>query len=190
MIIKEKKPSIRQFTFFQEKGDEDYGTCMWATFTLDTDSYSLLIESDCGNYTYGWVPTPNAESFVHLMSRVGYEYLLGKMAEKEYFDIDKSIEKTIKNIKDYFGEDDESEIPEYLFQEIRNIRDIYDVYDKSEFYRKCDEVIYRECEELSGDTFEIIDIFTDYTPNAKKIFEVFINYLQPLLITECRKDSV
>ncbi len=57
------QPCITRISYRQEKGDSDYGTCLWADFEFDTINYRLQIMSDCGNYSYQWVPTPGKESF-------------------------------------------------------------------------------------------------------------------------------
>lgn len=184
MKISEVKPEIRQFRFLQEKSDSEYGLCLWADFTLDCKNYTLLIDSDCGSYTYGWTPTPDAESFVHLMSRINKEYLLGKIAEKSHFDIEASIEQTIDNIRAYYDEDEDEEyscIPDVISQEIK---DLYDHGSPEMFFHACEELIERECDELSPDTFEIISVVTDYTAEAKRIAKIFRDCLQPLLKQE------
>ena len=45
-------PCITRISYRQEKGDSDYGTCLWADFEFDTINYRLQIMSDCGNYSY------------------------------------------------------------------------------------------------------------------------------------------
>lgn len=57
-------PCITRISYRQEKGDSNYGTCLWADFEFDTINYRLQITSDCGNYSYQWVPTPGKESFL------------------------------------------------------------------------------------------------------------------------------
>lgn len=72
-------PAIIALGFQREKGDSDYGTCMWAIFFIDTENYDLQVMSDCGEYAYGWYPTPEVESFLKLLSRINESYLLDKI---------------------------------------------------------------------------------------------------------------
>ena len=73
---------------------------MWARYTFDCDNGRLNINSDAGDYTYGWGHNVH-EEFMHLMGRVDAGYLLNKLSNLSVFDIAKSKAKTIKNIKEY-----------------------------------------------------------------------------------------
>ena len=73
-------PCITRISYQQEKGDSNYGTCLWADFEFDTINYRLQIMSDCGNYSYKWVPTPGKESFFGLCRRIKPDYLLSKIS--------------------------------------------------------------------------------------------------------------
>ena len=96
MTITVEKPEIITLMYRQEKTDADYGSCLWARFQFDLKNYTLHIEGDCGNYTHGWVPTPEHESFLHLCGRFDYEYLLYKMSNKTVIDSEK-LGKRSKN---------------------------------------------------------------------------------------------
>lgn len=184
MRIEELKPSIRQFYFTQEKTDPDYGSCLWATFNMDTENYTLYIESDCGNYAYGWPPTPKSESFIELMSRVNEDYLLGKIAEEDQFNFEVSKEKTIANIKQWFEyEPDEEKVTE-IMSEI-NYR-VYYTGDQNYFYHEIDEIL--EDYEIP-DAHELIHIEMEYSAQAKRIAKIFCEVLQPVLKEECRKET-
>ena len=84
------KPSIITFAYKQLKDDEDYGSCLWARFNLDLVNYSMTIESDCGNYSYEWIPTPETESFLHLCSRFNKSYLLEKLSSRSRVNTDET----------------------------------------------------------------------------------------------------
>lgn len=75
-------PRIVSIIYQQERSDSDYGSCLWARFYLDLQNYHMSIESDCGNYSYGWCPTPDRESFLHLLCRMDKSYLLDKLAKR------------------------------------------------------------------------------------------------------------
>lgn len=184
MTIKEVQPSIRQFKYRQEKGDPDYGMCMWATFNLDTENYTLNIESDCGNYSYGWTPTPKSESFVHLMSRVEYEYLLEKLAVRDVFDYEESKKQTIENIWDYYGDNEHPvhsilsaiEYEECFFEIQSNEHDFYRTIESELKNHNC------------MDIFETIAVVKDYNAGAKRIVKIFCEVLQPILKKECEVE--
>lgn len=185
MTIQEVKPAIRQFKYRQEKGDPEYGTCLWAIFNLDTENYTLTIESDCGNYSYGWIPTPNSESFIHLMSRVEEGYLLGKISNETEFDYKASKAQTIQNIKWAF-ESEPEDIDAILIQ-IDSQECISDMkYSDRDFYHEMDDILsdYDCC-----DRFEIINCVMDYTAQAKRIAHIFCTVLQPILKEECKKEE-
>ena len=175
-------PNIRQFTFRQERGDPDFGSCMWASFILDCENYDLCITSDCGNYSYGWVPTPQAESFEHLMSRIYGEYLLEKISQKSEFDYEGSLNQVIGWLKD--AEADDGEIQRFReHMEWENRFGLVDCYDNS-FVDACMEILTElgyediiEYDEYNGCVY-------DYPAGAKKIVEIFCEYLQPLLKEE------
>ena len=88
MTVTVEKPKIITLLYRQEKSDSDYGSCLWARFYLDTQNYTMSIESDCGNYSYGWYPTPDSESFLHLLCRMDGGYLRDKLAERTIVDGD------------------------------------------------------------------------------------------------------
>ena len=175
MKIESIKPSIIQLKFYQEKTDKDYGSCLWGNVVIDRDNYTLFIESDCGNYSYGWTPTPKSESFVKLLCRMESEYLLRKISDMSCFDFEKSKEQTYTNIREYFEYDGTNEA-----QKIIERLD-YDLdlnCDEESFYRACEEsfVGYNVC-----DSFEIIHIEKDYPAGAKKIADIFKSTIQPYL---------
>ena len=90
-------PCITRISYRQEKGDSDYGTCLWADFEFDTINYRLQITSDCGNYSDQWVPPPGKESFFGLCRRFDPGYLLSKLSRESEI----NIKATAKNIVEY-----------------------------------------------------------------------------------------
>lgn len=180
--INEITPNIRQFTFRQERDDPDFGLCVWASFILDCENYDLCITSDCGNYAYGWTPTPQAKSFVHLMSCIHDKYLLGKISQKSEFDYEGSLNQVIGWLKD--AEADDGEIQRFReHMEWENRFGLVDCDDKS-FVDACMEILTElgyediiEYDEYNGCVY-------DYPAGAKKIVEIFCKYLQPLLKEE------
>lgn len=175
MKIKNIVPDVVQLKFYQEKTDSDYGSCLWGNVIIDCANYTLLIESDCGSYSYGWIPTPNTESFIRLLCRMNSDYLLGKISDRTCIDFEKSKEQTYENIREYFEYDDINAANEI----IENLDYVLDTsYGEESFYRACEEAFigYNIC-----DSFEIIHIEKDYPAGAKKIAEIFKNTIQPYL---------
>lgn len=173
-----KKPTIITIEFRQEKEDEDYGSCMWARFVLDTENYDMHITSDCGNYGYGWVPTPKQESFLKLLSRMDSEYLLGKIASMDTVD----TEETYNHIKEYLEYISDGKTFEELDVDMQRI------YAACTYSNKKDVVdsILSEIElsELEDEVSEF-DLYENicmtYSASQKKIGEVFKKHIKPFL---------
>lgn len=174
-------PEIVTIAFRQEKTDKDYGSCMWARFNFDTKNYSLSIESDCGSYHYGWTPTPLSETFLQLCSRFDYEYLLYKISDMTVVDgaaTWKAIKELVQDIicdfdlDGCFDEDDLEELEGACYHN-RDERDAFDcissVLDDTRLYDKYETMYIWDA------------IQKDYPVNAKKIVEVFRDYIQPEL---------
>ena len=169
MTITENEPRTKQFVLRQEKGDSDYGSCLWAVITFDLDRYSMTAESDCGNYAYCWVPTPKSESFLHLMCRIEADYLLGKISSRSHFNLEQSKTDTLEDLKlnDY-------EISNDAIEQINDI----DTASEETFYRECDDILRGE---NVMDTFELIGCVKEYPAGAVKFAEIFVENLQPHL---------
>ena len=176
----EKAPNTIVLEFRQEKGiDPDYGSCLWAVFTFDLERYSMTIMSDCGNYAYGWGPTPQSEGFMHLMARIDRGYLLDKIAKRNNIntpDTFKAVESLINKMgidtdkRDRYGSliIDMEEIKSACQHDTE--RDVYDAL-KGEFngtrMDDCDDYDIWCC------------IVTDYSANALKIAQIFEDYIKP-----------
>ena len=175
MKVTVKKPQIITLLYRQEKSDPDYGSCLWARFYLDTQNYTMSIESDCGNYSHGWYPTPDSETFLHLLCRMDKDYLLCKLAERTVVDGDATWED-LKAMIECEGED----LDDYVWQELEAA-----CYHK----RSADEVYASVVEALKytpvEDEIEACSIYgcvdMDYAANAKKIVEVFLTAIVPVL---------
>ena len=159
--VSTRTPPLISLYFCQESGDPDYGSCLWAVFNFDLERYELSITSDCGNYAYGWVPTHKSESFMHLMARLDSGYLLDKLASPCVINEEATFE-AVKEIKDSCYQSNE--------------RDVHDALE-------------RKFEGTSMETCDDYDLWSciqkDFTTNAKKIVQVFMEYIQPV----CKKIS-
>ena len=181
MTITIEKPEVITLLYKQEKGDEDYGSCLWARFYLDTKNYTLSIESDCGNYLYGWTPTPDSESFLHLLARMDSDYLLYKISNESVIDSDATAAGMLELIKEV-ADTECVELDEWDLQQIEDAcyhhgdeRDLVDAV--------LDAVIPTEVRKaLDRDTYSLYSsVRKDYPAGAKKIAEIFKNCIRPVI---------
>lgn len=176
------KPSIVTFAYKQLKDDEDYGTCLWARFNLDLVNYSMTIESDCGDYSYSWTPTPETESFLHLCSRFNKDYLLGKLSSQSRIDDNATWKAILENIED--NNIDTENI------DLRYLKGLCFAY--SEISMLFNE-LEKEIENLGlSNIFETATlwdcIIMDYPYAAVKIVDVFLEHIVPK-IKEYEEDK-
>ena len=168
-------PRIVSIIYQQERSDSDYGSCLWARFYLDLQNYHMSIESDCGNYSYGWCPTPDHESFLHLLCRMDKSYLLDKLAKRTVV----NGEATFEAMKEML-ESEEIKLSDDLMDELkeacyhnRTVASVYDDVSSALKYTGLDDTI--------GD-YEIYScIVMDYSSSAKKIVDVFKSAIVPKL---------
>ena len=174
MKIESITPRIVRIAYHQEKGDKDYGSCMWAYFDFDLDRYMLNVQSDCGNAAYRWLETPDSESFLHLMGRIDEDYLMWKFFQPEQID----VEATMKNIREAMNldemDEDEREDTESYLEEIENQIDCCG--SEAEAYKLI-------CEWNDEHDLELDDLFEitvkDFDYSQKKICRIFKEFIQP-----------
>lgn len=173
--VKIENPNILVIAFCQDKNDEDYGECLWARFTFDLINYALSIQSDCGNYSYTWKPTPDLESFLQLCTRFADEYLLEKLSTRKNINND----KTWENVQNLIEQVPLSVEPDWDLDEIKNTC-LYTNLESA--YDDIQDVFH--CTGLE-DWFEgeqILDcIAKDFPTGAKKIVEIFQTHIVPVL---------
>lgn len=184
--VSTRTPPLISLYFCQERGDPDYGSCLWAVFNFDLERYELSITSDCGNYAYGWVPTHKSESFMHLMARLDSGYLLDKLASPCVINEEATFE-AVKELMEAWGVDfsetdrwgdpvfDMDEIKDCCYQS--NERDVHDALERKfegTSMETCDDYDFWGC------------IQKDFTTNAKKIVQVFMDHIRPM----CKKLSL
>ena len=179
MNVAIEKPEIISLLYTQEKSDPDYGSCLWARFYLDLNNYTMAIESDCGNYTYGWVRTPNSESFLQLLSRMDPDYLLDKISSETVIDGN----ATAENFKEFIEECAESEFIELSDCEWERIHDACYHHDtvRDVVEAVMDEITSTELKQaLEYDSYYLwSNVAMDYPASAKKIAAVFGNCIKP-----------
>ena len=171
-------PRLVTIKLTQEKTDPDYGSCLWARFMLDLDRYSMQIMSDCGSYAYAWCPTPDSESFLHLVGRMESDYLLGKISDQTVVDTEatyKAVIRYLEELKEYKEIDEENS------------------YDLDDILSDCNSYTQRDCMESLMRTLDATSYFqnydyedlaycvqTQYPANARKVGEIFEKYIKPL----------
>lgn len=168
--VAEIKPNMFCLEYRQEKGDEDYGSCLWARFVFNLDRYELSITSDCGKYGYKWCETPEHESFLELMARIHDDYLLSKIyGGADVFDYEGTKEWAYAFYSDD-GEDKEK--LDEIFEQVE-----WSGYPDSarEFLKTFDD----ESDGYFVDTWEL-PVYK-YPPNALKIVSVFEEHIQPYI---------
>lgn len=170
MKVNEIKPNMLCLEYRQDKEDKDYGSCLWARFYFNLERYELLIESDCGGYSYKWCETPQSESFLELMARCDNGYILDKLyGSADIFNYEDTKAKFYK----YFGEEEEDkEKLDEIFEEV----ELYGEPDtSSEFLRVFED-------NNNGDFCDVWEYCElDYSSNALKIVSVFDECIRPYI---------
>lgn len=176
MRVEKVKPNVIIYGLYPNKDDEEYHMCMWARFSFDCDNGRLNINSDAGDYSYGWGHNEH-EEFMHLMSRVNKEYLLDKISGRSEFNIEKSKKETIKNVKEYgitcMGVKNGKRISEI----VQDIKEIDNGSSEETFFREVDAKV-PEIE------WESISIIKEYPHGAVVITELFDKYIKPVIKEE------
>jgi hypothetical protein len=166
--------------FYRPKPDDpNRGSCEWARFYFDLKNYVLSIESDCGNYSYGWYPTPNTESFLKLCSRFDEDYLLCKISEESVVD----SEATWELIKELINEIVECRcLDEIPLDDMEDIENACHCRSPQEAYKSICFVMEGTVLENKVESYDIWDrICCTYPINAKKIAEVFVQEIKPYI---------
>lgn len=167
-------PCITRISYQQEKGDSDYGTCLWADFEFDTINYRLQIMSDCGNYSYQWVPTPERESFFGLCRRIKPDYLLRKISRETAIDRNATLKSEI----------------DLIYQSVRYFADFEDDW---ETLLECELAVMSNDAEIANYIVSFADergikvdpeealycVQKTYPATAKRIAKIFEDYIKP-----------
>jgi len=183
MIYEEITPDITQHIFRFGKDDGDiYCRCMWARINLDHRTYTMSANTDCGNYTYQWTPTPDSESFLALMCRIEKEYLMGKISS-QVFDFEKSKKKNILSVKRWWSDIKKDNQTNKDRQRI--LSQIKDIEECSE------EIFYSEMEQATEYLLDIDSICTEreYRAGVISFADVFCKYLQPILKSKLKSEN-
>lgn len=176
--IEIQEPKILVLEYRQEKSDEDYGTCLWARFYLDLINYAMMIESDCGNYSYSWLPTPDKESFLKLCSRFNKEYLIEKLSSRSVVDNQSTwtnIEELIQECTEYSIEKADYDLDEIkeACHSAKNKESVLDAIRTAIRFTNLENCV---------EDYDIWDcIKTDYPAGAKKIVDIYTTHIIPAI---------
>ena len=173
------KPKLLILEYRQQPGDEHYGSCLWARFIFNLDRYELTITSDCGNYGYKWVETPNSESFLQLMARCDEGYMMDKLyGHADMFDYHATRERLFK---DLCWDDFDSHKLDEIFEAIDDEGATEDARDFMDTFQ-----------EVNAGYFDDVWGMLEYTypPNAIKICSVFENEIKPKINEILVKDQI
>ena len=162
-------PRTITYRIVPDNGDDEYSSCMWARYIFDCDNGRLNINSDAGDYSYGWGYN-ELEDFMHLMSRINGSYLLNKISSPHVFNIGKSKGKTIENLElyeaDYLG------IRNRLDSICEEIEDIDSLSSEETFLREMERIV-------PGIDWESVEVVKEYPYGAKVVVDLFEKYIQP-----------
>jgi hypothetical protein len=178
MTVKETPVNIRCLEYRQDKADEDYGSCLYARFYFNPDTYELTIISDAGNYAYQWPATPAHESFLELMARITDGYLLMKLCGSP---MEFDYEATKSCFYDNAYDEIEKKWLDEIFEKIEE--DDYIPESGEEFI----ELFEGENNGSCDDIWEYLEY--EYTLNQKKIASVFKNHIQPAIRKMVKSES-
>lgn len=179
MKITDEKPNIVRVAYYQEKGDPDYGSCLWAYYNFDLDHWILSIQSDCGNYAYRWGKEGNC-SFFQFCSQLSSDYLIKKLCKPETVLLNEI-----------------PEIAEEILQEMELEKEVY-AEAMEDLRLKLDEFASEDSAaqvryllndwndqmnlDLDSETIESM-VPTDYSVWQKRIVSIFCDQIQPALKT-------
>lgn len=165
MKVEKIEPKVITYKLTPSKDDEEYMMCMWARFIFDCDNGRLNINSDAGDYSYGWGYNEH-EDFMSLMVRINSNYLLNKIADRTEFDLEASKKETIENIENY------EELEEDKLQEcIEEINDI-DINSADAFFLRVIDIV-------PDIDYESVSTVKRFPHGAEVVSELFVKYIQP-----------
>lgn len=163
MKVEIKVPDTVQFCVRMEKEDELYPQCMWARITFDNKNWSMMAQSDVGDYSYEWYLETGGRRFLDLMQQIDKDYLLCKISDMTQFD----LYWTKRILIDCVSDEDQSE---HLIKEINFIT-------ACNPYEFMEEISNIDGMEEYTNLWECIQY--DYPQRAKVFAKVFTECIQP-----------
>lgn len=177
MIITAERPKILRITYRQDKGDEDYCSCLWAWFDIDVENWNLSISSDCGSSQYRW-PRESRRTFLWFLSTVRSDYLARKLFGRTYLVVDG--EQTLERILECAEFPEGAE--EYDLQCAKDdLEGLASDIEGDSINYACERIEkwMREYNVEVADYWELVK--TDYRPDQKKILEIWDKHIVPAI---------
>lgn len=163
MKIEVKVPDTVQFCIRMDKEDELHHQCMWARVTFDNKNWSMMAQSDAGDYSYTWCVESGERSFLELMQQIDADYLLCKIADRTQFD----LYETKNTARNWVSDNERSEF-------LKNEIDFITACNAHEFM---EELSMIDGMDEYTDLWECIQM--DYPNRAKVFSRVFTECIQP-----------
>lgn len=175
MIISKKIPNVVTYSIKMDLKEDKklYQRCKSLDITLDFDSWIISCNGDCGHWSYQWMP--DNTNFLDQMCRINGSYLLDKIASRSVFNLKKSKDETIKNVKrDYPDDVMENEVKDAI-KYIKSLQN----KGKELFY---EQILYN----FEWMSVETICSEMEYPAGAVVFCEIFEQILQPILKKELK----
>lgn len=168
------RPEVIRFAYYQESGDKNFGSCLWAFFDCDIQDNALSIRSDCGNYAYSyWSVKGNFIGFLAGLSRDYIsEKLLGNPERISFDGTRENIRQALEGNDDY-----EAEELEEMLDELQAEMEEHDPDHGHDAIYKCVEEWLDNYGFDGLNAWDLIEL--DWTPHQKRIIEIFVTCIQP-----------
>ena len=166
--VKIYKPNTIMLRYTPSENNENYNACLWADFIIDMDNNRLNINSDCGNYVYQCY---DSNDFLKLLTRIKTDYLLEKISTEDYV----NQKQTFENISTLITNSEPDDCDLEKIKEACSHTTFNDVYIHlktfvEDYGHEFEDIIYVDLSEY---------IVLDYSPKAKLIVNIFVDYIQP-----------
>jgi len=165
ITISQQSGNILFFNLYEEKHHARI------RYYLNLDEYELVITGET-TASYKWV-SGTKESFIDLLLRCDKGYILMKLgySRPKNFNLDKSIDETIKDIKENY-----EDIRDDFFDDIKSI----DVSTSEGFYKEMWRIL-EEHDLDSCDFHECIDCIEEHPHWLVRSVDLFFSDIKPLL---------
>lgn len=169
MRVEIEKPNTIVFKVYPDKTDEMYTKCLWARFLFDLANWSLMAQSDCGDYSYSWKVEKGGRTFLEFMTVIDEEYLLNKISSRSCFNADSTKQNVIAWVCE-----DESLSKEEKNRIVSEITEIEVCLDGQLFLQELEDI---EGMDNFCDLWECLDY--EYPLCAKTFVWIFKEIVQP-----------
>lgn len=159
----------------QNKGDEDYGSCLWAIFDIDPENGMLNIQSDCGNYAHRW--SDRGRDFLLLLTMITPVSMLYKLVGKPKC-VD--FEKTIASVKECLHDAYEDDVYVNLDAEFESLESELSEFGSLDSKEVIEHVLETWANERELEIDQIWEyVCTEYSPQEERIVKIFKEHVVP-----------